>query len=75
MLNTGNFGLKSEPSENCNELWEIECFSNSGYAGDPISRRSIKGFILNGLGVLVSWQSKVHRSMTLSSPEAEWVAL
>ena len=51
------------------------CFCKSNYAGDPISRRNASGFMLYVLGVPVSWQSKVKRSMTLFSSKAEWVAL
>ena len=48
-------------------------FSNSVYVGDPVSRKSISGFILYVLGVLISWQSKGQKSVTLSSSEAAWV--
>ena len=58
VLDTKNLGFKIELMGNCNEHWEIICFSNSDYAGDPVSRRSISGFILYVLGVLVSWWSK-----------------
>ena len=30
--------LKIEPTENYNKPWDIVCFSNSDYAGDPVSR-------------------------------------
>ena len=54
---------------------KIVCFSDSNYAGYLVSRRNISGFILYVLGVPVSWQSKAQKSVTLSSSEAEWVAL
>jgi len=57
------------------EPWDLECFSDSDYAGDPDSRRSVSGFILYVRGVPISWRSKGQRSVTLSSTEAEWVAL
>ena len=47
--------------------------SNSENAGDPITRRSISGFILYVFGVPVSWQSKVQRSVMLSSSNDELV--
>ena len=37
---------KDQPIGNANEPWEIVCFSNGDYAGDPVSRRSISDFIL-----------------------------
>ena len=50
-----DIGLKFEPMGNSNKPWEIICFSNSDYAGDPVNRQSISGFILYVLDVLVSW--------------------
>ena len=58
VLDTDMLGLKIEPMGNSNKSWEIVCFSDSDYAGDPVSRRSISGFIIYELGVPVSWQSK-----------------
>ena len=40
-----------------------------------MSRRIIRGFILYALGVPVSWQSKSQKSVSLSSSEAEYIAL
>ena len=62
------------------KLWactisSIVCFSNSNYAGDPVSRQSISGFILYVLGVPVSWQSKLQKRVSLSSSEAEYITL
>ena len=50
-----NLGLKLEPSGNAHEPCEIVCFSDSDYDGNPVRRRSISGFVLYVLGVLVSW--------------------
>ena len=58
-----NLGLRLEPMGNSNKPWEIVCFSDSDYAGDPVSRRSISGFVLYVLGIPVSWQS--NRKSTL----------
>ena len=64
VLKLGPFGKKKEP-------WEIVCLSDNNYARDPISRRSVSGFMLYVLSVPVSWQLKVKRSIILLSPEAE----
>ena len=58
-----------------NESWEIVCFSISDYMEDPVSRRSICDFILYVLGVPDSWQSKLQKSVPLSSSKAEYEAL
>ena len=60
---------------NFNEPWEIVYFNESNYVRDPVSRRSISDFILYILGVLVSWQAKAKKSVSLSSSEKEYVAL
>ena len=69
ILDTEMLGLKFEPMGNSNAPWEIVCFSDSNYAGDPIS-----GFILYVLGVLVSWQLKSQKSVSLYYSEAEYIA-
>ena len=72
---TKNLGLKIKPTEGRNTPWDLVCFSDSDYAGDPETRRSISGYVLYIKGVPVAWRSKGHRSVTLSSSEAEWIAL
>ena len=53
-IDTKNLGLKIKSTGNSNKPWEIVCFSDSDYAGDPVSRHS-SGFVLYVLGVPVSW--------------------
>ena len=67
--------MELEPSGSTSKPWDIASFSNSDYAGDPESRKSVSGFILYILVLPVSWQSEAQRCVTLSSSEAEWVAL
>ena len=50
-----NLGLKLEPTGNANEFCEMVCFSNNNYAENIVSSRSVSGFVLCILGVLVSW--------------------
>ena len=54
VLDMEMLGLKIKPTGNSNKLWEIVCFSNNNYAGDPVHGRSISGFIFYVLGVPVS---------------------
>ena len=75
VLDTKNLGLNIQLTWNSNEPWEIICFSNSNYTGDHVSRRGISGYILYVLCVLVSWQSQSQKSVSLSSSEAEYIAL
>ena len=46
VLDMEMLGLNIESMGNSNEPWEVVCFSDSNYAGDLVSRRSISGFIL-----------------------------
>jgi hypothetical protein len=74
VLDTRDLGLRIEPIQGSEQPWELVCFSDSDYAGDPDSRRSVSGFVLYVRGVPISWRSKAQRSVALSSSEAEWVA-
>ena len=50
-------------------------FTDSDYAGDPVSRRIVSGCIHYLHGVPLCWQSKAQQSVTLSSTEAECFSL
>jgi hypothetical protein len=66
------FGLKLEPKYKfCHK---IIGYSDSNYASDKDTRRSITGFAIYYAGCLVSWKSKMQQCVTLSSTEAEYVA-
>ena len=67
VLDTNYLGLKIEPMENSNKPWEIVCFSDCNYAGDPVNRRSTSVFILFVLGIPISWQSEWQKSVSLST--------
>jgi len=76
VLDTKNLALKVKPiQEDKEQKWRMLAFSDSDYAGDPESRISISGWAIYFCGVLVAWQSKGQKSITLSSSEAEYVAL
>ena len=74
-LDTKNLGLKIDSTMNSNKLWEIIYFSTCNYAGDPVSRRSISCFILYVLGIPVSWQSKLQKSVSLFNSEVDYIVL
>ena len=50
-------------------------YTDSDYAGDKSTRISVTGYILFFMGVPIIWKSKSQKSITLSSSEAEYVAL
>ena len=75
VIETENLGLRLEPTGNSNKPWEIICFNNNDYVGDPVSRQSISGFILYVFGIPVSWWSKSQKSVSLSSSKVEYITL
>jgi hypothetical protein len=76
VLDTRTFGLKIEPKLESKEAkWTMTVYTDSEYAGDKDTRISVGGYIIFLLGVPILWKSKAQRSVTLSSAEAEFVAL
>ena len=57
------------------EMWSMTAFSDSNYVTDPENWRSITGFVLYLMGVPISWKLKGQKSVSLSSTEAEYIAL
>ncbi|XP_050111865.1 uncharacterized mitochondrial protein AtMg00810-like [Malus sylvestris] len=53
----------------------ITAFSDSDWAADPNTRRSITGFVVYMGNNPISWQSKKQSSVSRSSTEAEYKAL
>ena len=64
-----------EPTDTNNNTWEMRAFCDSDYAGDKAGRKSISGFVIYIQGCLISWKSRSQKSVTLSSTEAEYVAI
>ena len=42
-------------NQECQQPWAIVCLSDGNNEGDPVSRRSVSGFILYVFHVAVSW--------------------
>ena len=72
---TRNKVLTFEPQLNENDVWCLNAYSDSDWAGDVDDRRSITGWCIYVGGCLVGWGSRAQRSVTLSSTEAEYVAV
>ena len=51
------------------------CFTDSDYAADPVSQKSVSGYIIYVRGVPLCWCSRQQKCITVSSCEAEWIAL
>ena len=75
-IDTKDMALKMKPvEEESDGSWTIVVYSDSDFAGDKETRVSIAGFVIYLMGVPISWKSKGMKSVTLSSSEAEYVAL
>jgi ribonuclease HI len=57
------------------QCWNLKVFCDSDWAGDPETRISVTGFIIYLQGAPVCWRSKAQKGVTLSSSEAEYVAI
>ena len=58
-----------------NFTWEIRAYSDSDFAGDTDTRKSVSGFVIYLCGAAISWRSKGQKSVSLSSTEAEYIAI
>ncbi len=68
---TMNFGLCFKQSEN----FVLTGFSDSDWAGDESTRKSMSGFIFRLGESTISWGSKKQSVVALSTTEAEYIAL
>uniref|UniRef100_A0A3Q7IZ38 Reverse transcriptase Ty1/copia-type domain-containing protein n=1 Tax=Solanum lycopersicum TaxID=4081 RepID=A0A3Q7IZ38_SOLLC len=50
-------------------------YSDSDYAGDVDTRRSMTGYVFNLGGSIISWKTTLQPTVTLSTTEAEYMAL
>jgi hypothetical protein len=58
-----------------NFTWDLKAYSDSDFAGDTETRKSVSGFIIYLCGAAISWRSKGQKSVSLSSTEAEYMAI
>ena len=52
----------------------LEGFTDSDMSGDVDSRRSTLGYVMTYAGGIMSWQSRLQKSVALSTTEAEYMA-
>jgi hypothetical protein len=74
VIDTKTFCLPIKP-EFKRENWSLRLFCDSDWASDSKKRINITGFILYLMNVPVCWRSKSQKGVTLSSSEAEYVAM
>jgi hypothetical protein len=54
---------------------EVTAISDSDYAGDPESRKSVSGYIVYVNGCPIAWRSRQQKPTGLSSCESEYYAM
>ncbi|XP_058445237.1 uncharacterized protein LOC131426484 [Malaya genurostris] len=53
----------------------LEAFADADWANDAVDRRSLTGYVFRACGAAVSWLTRKQSTISLSSTEAELVAL
>ena len=53
----------------------LDGYTDSDMAGDVDSKKSISGFLMTFAGGAVSWQSKLHKCIALSTIEAKYISI
>ena len=55
--------------------WALNALSDSDFASDKETRRSVFGYIIYFCGIPIAWRSKGMKSVELSTTEVEYMAL
>ena len=74
VITTEYLALKLKPNTT-ESFFRMDGISDSEYGADEETRISVFGYEVYFCEALVAWKSKASRSVTLSSTEAEYVAL
>jgi hypothetical protein len=75
VLDTKHFGLKIHPQIETDGKWRMTVYTDSDWAGDKETRHSVSGYVLFLLNVPILWKSHLQRTVSLSSSEAEYIAI
>ena len=71
VIDTKDIGLKLAPEITGKVEWKIVLYTDSDWAGDKDSRKSITGYALFLQNCPVTWKSRQQDTIALSSSEAE----
>lgn len=74
LKHTTNYGIKFS-SQSTSQPIPLLGWSDSDWGGESDTRRSTAGFVFTLAGGAITWQSKRQTSVTLSTAEAEFVAV
>ena len=71
LLGTANYALIYDGKSNGGMI----AYADSDWASDPITRKSTTGYLVKLANGIFSWNSRVQKSIALSSTEAEYMSL
>ena len=71
VIDTKDHTLKLKVTRNDENIFNIQGYSDSDYAGNKDDRKSITGIIVYCAGVPIAWKSKGQKVVSLSSTESE----
>ncbi|SGY34669.1 BQ5605_C002g01665 [Microbotryum silenes-dioicae] len=74
LVGTRNFGIRYQKSFQPMSAI-LEGFVDADHGADPVTRRSVSGYVFMCAGGAISWVAKRQTLVTLSSTEAEYVAM
>ncbi|XP_040152122.1 secreted RxLR effector protein 161-like [Anopheles arabiensis] len=75
LKDTKDWKLKMGGEHGVTDCGDLIAFSDADWAGDSSSRKSTTGYVVYFSGGAVSWASRKQSNVTLSTMEAEYVAL
>ena len=75
VLDTREKALRYETNANFETTWKLKAYCDSDFAGDKDTRRSVSGYCIYLFDCLICWKNKGQKHVTLSSTEAEYVAV
>ena len=58
-----------------NKYLQYLLLTDSNFAADKVKRVSVTGYVIYFMGIPVAWRSRGQKGVTLSTSEAEYVAL
>ncbi|SDA02957.1 BZ3500_MvSof-1268-A1-R1_Chr11-1g03235 [Microbotryum saponariae] len=74
LVGTRNFGIRYQKTHQPMSAI-LEGFVDADHGADPVTRRSVSGYVFTCAGGAISWIAKRQTLVTLSSTEAEYVAM
>ena len=63
---------RSEALDACTDIFHLTGYSNANYGADKLTRKSTTGYLFFLHGSLISWQSKMQKTVSTSIAQAEY---